>query len=167
MTQARTAGSGALFLFVPPAGASTQTSLPVGRQRDGGSGVGVTFGGGCLRFRYTHRSFCRKSKTRCQGYQQNTQHEASHGISLHRSSLRNECPLCGRRRVIDHQSTLFFERSGVPPCLFSPSKSLNPPSVREVAADSSTIGAGRSMTDRPRSTNRWQRTARKASCLYS
>ena len=59
----------------------------------------------------------------------------------------------------------FFERSGVPPCLISPSKSLNPPSVREVAADSSTIGAGRSMTGRPRSTNRWQQTARKTSCL--
>lgn len=90
MTQAWAAGSVALVLFVAPAGASTQTSLPVGRQRDGGSGIGVAFGSGCLRFRYAHRPFCRKSKTRRQGYQQNTQHEASHGISLHRSSLRND-----------------------------------------------------------------------------
>ena len=107
MTQAWTAGSGALFLFVPPAGASTQTSLPVSRQRDGGSGIGVTFGGGCLGFRQTHRSFCRKSKTRRQGYQQNTQHEASHGISLHRSSLRNDARFMVEGGYIDHQSILF------------------------------------------------------------
>src|SRR5262249_11544381 len=62
MTQARSAGIGALLLIVAPVSASVQTGLAVSRHRDGGCGIGVAFGGGCLRFRQAYRSFRGKSE---------------------------------------------------------------------------------------------------------
>jgi hypothetical protein len=85
MTQAWAARISALLLTMAPVGASVQTGLAVSRQRDGGSGIGVTFGGCCLRFRQAHRSFRSKSKARRQGYEQSTQHKAHDGISLLRT----------------------------------------------------------------------------------
>jgi hypothetical protein len=43
MTQAWAARIGALLLTMAPVGASVQTGLAVSRQRDGRSGIGVTF----------------------------------------------------------------------------------------------------------------------------
>jgi uncharacterized ParB-like nuclease family protein len=82
MTQARAAGTGALLLIVASVGASVQTDLAVSRHRDGGCGIGVAFGGGCLRLRQAHRSFRSEGKARRQACQQNTQHKAHDGISF-------------------------------------------------------------------------------------
>jgi hypothetical protein len=64
MAQARTAGIGALVLFVAASAAFAQTELAVSRHQDRGGGIGVALGGGCLRFRQSHRSFRSKSKVR-------------------------------------------------------------------------------------------------------
>ncbi|HMF22138.1 MAG TPA: hypothetical protein VKG24_08435 [Pseudolabrys sp.] len=87
MTQARSAGIGALLPIVTPLGAFVQAGLAVGRHRYGGGGIGVAFGCGYLSFRQTHGSFRSESNGRRQGHQQNTQHKSHGGISLLRPQL--------------------------------------------------------------------------------
>jgi hypothetical protein len=87
MTDSRSAGISALLLVVAPVGASIQTGLAIGRRGDGGRGLGIAFLGGGPGLRQAHGSLRSKSKTRRQRCQQNAQHKAHDGISLHLHSF--------------------------------------------------------------------------------